>query len=265
MLAELVEYLLTPCPQPARSLGYLTEAVAIRARHRRCRAAWKGHLENSRASILEAAQACAGRKHALILGSGALLDVPVEQLARMFDRVTLADVVHPLSARWRVRRLDTVRLETLDVTGTLESLALADDIPADGPRALRDLIRREAPDLLVSANILSQLPLLPLRRLEAAGRHARRDLDAFASRLMEDHLRLLEESPGTACLITDISWHGTSGIEYPLRGMELPPPVRSWTWNVAPRPELSRDRDVFHEVGYFLPGPGPGPEEAGET
>jgi len=254
MLAELVEYLLTPCPPSARKLGYLTEAVAIRARHRRCRAAWQSHLENSRAAILEAAQACPGRKCALVLGSGALLDVPAEQLSQVFDRVVLADVVHPLGAHWRVRRLHNVRLTTLDVTGTLDALGDGPDIPDCAPLALRDLLQRESPDLIVSANILSQLPLLPLRRLEATGLHAQPELEAFASRLMEEHVRLLQDGPGTACLIADIRWHGTSGIENPLRSVALPPPVRTWTWNVAPRPEISRDRDVFHEVGFFLPG-----------
>lgn len=253
MLAELVEYLLTPCPLPARKLGYLTEAVAIRARHRRCSAAWQSHLENSRAAILEAAQTCTGRECALVLGSGALLDVPVEQLSRMFGRVVLADVVHPLAARWRVRSLDNVSLVTLDVTGTLAALAHGPDIPDCTPHALLDLLKREAPDLIVSANILSQLPLLPLRRLEATGLHAQPELEAFASRLLAEHVRLLEACPGTPCLLADIRWHGTSGIENPLRGIELPPPVRTWTWNVAPSPEISRDHDVFHEVGFFLP------------
>jgi len=253
MLAELVEYLLTPCPAPARKLGYLTEAVAIRARHRRCRAAWQSHLEHSRAAILEAATACQCKQSALVLGSGALLDVPVEQLSRMFERVVLADVVHPLSARWCVRRLVNVSLLTLDVTGTLAALANGTDIPDCAPLDLGDLIQREAPDLIVSANILSQLPLLPLRRLEAAGLHSPRELEAFASRLMEEHVGLLQYSPGTGCLITDIRWHGTSGIVNPLRGVELPQPVRTWTWNVAPRPEISPDCDVLHEVGLFLP------------
>lgn len=254
MLAEIAEYLLTPCPSAARKLGYLAEAVAIRARHRRCRAAWQSHLENSREAMLEAARACPDRKCALVMGSGALLDVPVEQLARMFDRVALADVVHPLSARWRVRRLGNVRLVTLDVTGVLDALAREPRIPESAPQALRGLIQAESPDLAVSANILSQLPLLPLRRLESAGAHTPQELDAFAQRLMADHVSLLESCPGAACLLTDIRWHGTAGVENPLRGVVLPPPVRTWTWNVAPRPEISRDRDVFHEVGYFLLG-----------
>lgn len=253
MLAEFVEYLLTPCPSPARKLGYLTEAVAIRARHRRCRAAWQGHLENSRAAIMEAATASPGRKCALVLGSGALLDVPVEQLAGMFGRVMLADVVHPLAARWRARRLGNVSLLTLDVTGTLGALADGPDIPDCTPYALLDLLQRETPDLVVSANILSQLPLLPLRRLEATGLHAQPELEAFASRLLGEHIRLLQDGPGAACLLADIGWNGTAGIVDPLRGTPLPPPVRTWTWNVAPRPEISRDHDVSHEVGFFLP------------
>jgi len=47
VLAELAEYVLTPCPGPARRLGYLKEAVAIGARFRRQRKAWQKGIEKS--------------------------------------------------------------------------------------------------------------------------------------------------------------------------------------------------------------------------
>lgn len=268
MLAELVEYLLTPCPRYARKLGYLAEAVAIRARHRRCRAAWQSHLDNTRAAILDAASSSPGRRCAMILGSGALLDIPVGQLADMFERVVLADVVHPLAARWRVRRLSNVCLETVDVSGVLETLAREACIPktparenagpspgaSGAPEVLAALIREHSPDLLVSANILSQLPLLPLRRLKAAGDLSQPELDAFAAGIMAAHIAALADCPGTACLITDTGWRESGRREASLRGAELPPPERAWTWNIAPRPEVHRDRDIVHEVGVFLLG-----------
>lgn len=253
MLAEIAEYLFTPCPPLTRGLGYLKESIAISARARRCRAAWRAHLENCRAVVLEAARACPGRGTALILGSGALLDIPVEELAAMFGQVVLADLIHPLGARRRIRELGNVRMDTTDVTGALEEVAsgrMPEPVP---PAPYPDL----APDLVVSANILSQLPLLPVARLEARGAFRPAALDAFARRLREEHLSWLARFPGVTCLITDTAWSDGDQAGNLLPGIGLPAPDRAWTWTIAPRPEIHPDRDVTHAVSAFLRFPRP--------
>ena len=253
MLAELAEYLITPCPPCARRLGYLREAVAIRARARRCRAAWAGHLDNCRAAILAAARACPVRGTALVLGSGALLDIPAQELADLFDRVVLADLVHPLGTRVKVRKLAGVRLETVDLTGVLAEVVqdrLPERTPVEPPSGLQ-------PDLTVSANILSQLPLIPVKRLAATGKYRPEELEAFARGLLEEHLALLHRLTGTTCLITDTAWLDGDKVTDPLHGISLNAPTRTWTWNIAPRPEIRPDRDVAHQVGVFIRQPRP--------
>lgn len=248
MLAEILEYLATPCPAAARRLGYLKEAVAIRARFARCREAWREHLANCRAAVLEAARGCPVRGTALVLGSGALLDIPVEELSAMFGRVVLADLVHPWSARLRVRKLANVRLDSVDVTGILEGVA-AGRCPRPAPP---DLYRSLPPDFTISANILSQLALMPVKRLKATGACMPEDLAGFAARLQSAHLEWLRSFPGVVCLLTDTSW--TDGVHegHLLEGVDLPAPLRSWTWNIAPRPEAYPDRDVSHRAGAFV-------------
>lgn len=265
MLAELVEYCLTPCPAYARRLGYLGEAVAIRARARRCRTAWRPHLERCQAFVREAMAHCSRRDTALVIGSGALLDIPLEALAGSFRRVILADVVHPLSARWRAWRLPNVRLETVDVTGVLHQLP---GLPSPTPLAL---FMDAAPDFTLSANILSQLPLLPLARLEKTGRFTPDELDRAARDILQGHLDWLRGLPGTVCLITDVEWRTGDRVVRPLRGLEqwlacvseggsgemergldfrtqgiLPEGL--WTWNIAPKPEAHPEQDVIHRV-----------------
>lgn len=250
MLAEALEYLLTPCQAPARRLGLLAEAVAIGARHRRCRQAWRPHLERCRAAILEAAGRCRNHGTALVLGSGPLLDVPVEVLAQRFARVVLADAVHPLAARWRVRGLRNVRLDARDVTETWGDVLLG-RLP--GRRRLTRYLDL-APDLVVSANCLSQLPLLPMRRLEALGLEGP-ELETFRRGVLQDHLDWLRRFPGVTLLLADTAWPDGPHGQDPLPGLDLPPPLASWTWTVAPRPELHPDRDVSHQVSAFLLGP----------
>jgi len=248
VLAELAECILTPCPAPARKLGYLKEAVAIGARFRRQRLAWRSHLENSRSVILEAAHACSAHGRALILGSGSLLDIPIEELAAMFGQVVLADLVHPLGARWRVRSLQNVSMDTVDLTGTVVEAARGImPAPAPPPRYLD-----QQWDLTVSANILSQLPLLPVKRLETTGAYSPGDLNIFARDIQVKHLAWMDSLPGTICLVTDTSWLDGDVETNPIPGIKLPQPTRAWTWHIAPRPEVHTDRDVTHTVSAFV-------------
>lgn len=251
MLAELIEYLLTPCPPEARRLGLLKEAVAIRARHRRCRQAWQGHLERSRQAVLEAAQACPARETALVLGSGALLDIPLGELARQFRTVVLADMVHPLYARLRTLLQRNVRLDTVDLTGVLAALSAAPQHAAPPRPAAPALYRELRPDLTVSANVLSQLPLAPARAMARRGAGPEQ-VEAFSREIVSAHLDLLRRFSGVRLLLTDTAWITGPSVIDPLHGAALPAPLRTWTWEIAPRPETYPDRDVVHEVGAFL-------------
>ena len=85
MFAELIEWLTTPCPSTARRLGYLREAIAIRARHRRHRENWRPHLDATRAFVERAAAIPPRKRTAVLLGSGALIDVPIDALAAVYE------------------------------------------------------------------------------------------------------------------------------------------------------------------------------------
>ncbi|MSP50190.1 MAG: hypothetical protein EXQ95_12795 [Alphaproteobacteria bacterium] len=123
MIAEALAWLATPCPLHVRRLGLLSESIAISARHRRCRDAWAPHLAATRSAVLEAIERTPRRRTALVLGSGALLDLPLADLAAAFRRVVLVDLVHPWPARLRARAFANVTRVTDDVTGTLEAVA----------------------------------------------------------------------------------------------------------------------------------------------
>ena len=97
---------------------------------KRCRQAWASHLEATRRCILDAADSCSGGGTALILGSGACLDVPVAELAARFATVVLVDAHHPRQARRLAREHRNVRLVAADATGVA--------------RAARDAAKRRA-------------------------------------------------------------------------------------------------------------------------
>lgn len=267
MLREAWEYLTTPAGAEARAFGYLAEAVALGARHRRQRAAWAPHVAACRRFIVEAAERApaTGTKAggaALVAGSGRLIEVPLAELAARFESVVLADLVHPPAARRAARRFANVRLAEVDLTGALKPLDAAlrggGPLPCPAPPDLGPDLAPEGGGrfaFAVSCNLLSQLPLLPL---EAIGRRApavgAAERAAFAAALAAAHLAWLKRAGTVAALVTDVEslWLKDGTVlerEGSLWGAALPAPDVTWDWNIAPRPEEDRWLDLRHAVG----------------
>ena len=254
-----IDYLANPAPRHVRQMGYVRELRALRARQKRCRADWQPHLEQSRAVLLEAAARCEQRRSALIVGSGLLFDVPLEEISGQFERIVLVDIAHLWSVHRRADRLPNVRLIPLDVTGVVERCHAMARERSEAPLPQRpiDWFTGEHYDLVVSLNVLSQLPVVPNGCLS---RHIPSVTDAqirdFSRALVTNHLDWLCSFPGIACLVTDLErLHvddcRTVSREESLWGIELPDGGRTWLWDLAPRPEMYFDVDVRHRVvGY---------------
>lgn len=264
MFAELLKRLRTDSSRAARQLGLAREHFAIAQRHARVRAAWAPHLAASQAAILEGAGRCSRREHALVIGAGDCLDVPVAELAERFAQVTLADIVVSAEAKgWARKFPGRVRAVAWDATGALARLAAVRDAisATDAPKCFADADPGPPPggeaDLVVSANCISQLGLVPGHSLPAAERDkglpdrcakvaARRHLDWLAERrcvrvLLADAARL-DLAPDGRLLKTE-----TLYTRYGLRA-----PDRTWRWNLAPIPEWSPDFHRVHEVGVWF-------------
>jgi len=251
MIFEAFQYLTTPCPLPFRRMGYLTELIATEARQSRCRSAWAPHLEKTRAMISAAAGAASGNEKAVVLGGGLLTDIPLRVLAAKFATVVLVDVCFLKQTRRNVWRHPHIEMQTCDITGVAEA-ARRGEMP--GP-VVPDTLSLEDADLVISANVMSQLPLMPLAYLRK--RHRLRDAEAarkFAEGIVRAHLDLLKTCPGTVCLITEVERQFLNasyviGTEDPLWGVK--PDMKGgdeWLWDVAPRPEASSDFDLRNRV-----------------
>ena len=262
MIVEWLEAALTPCPKELRDLGYRTELVAIGARYRRCRAAWADHLARSRRAVERAIDRTPSRDTVMVLGSGRLLDVPLEALAAAFRRVVLVDALHPLSARARAHRYRNVELRGEDVTGTiaaLHRLKPGDPLPP---------IRSYAPlhdagvDLVVSLNLLSQLGVLPAEWIERRlGQAAVPAADSFCAALARTHLDDLARCKASVCLIADVEWQHVDAAgaiierDSSIFGLPPPAPAEEWLWELAPAPESDpRFSEVRRVIVAYDPG-----------
>lgn len=258
MLREWITLLRDRGSRQARRFGHDREAVAIAARHRRCRAAWEPHLEAARNLVLTAADTAPGRDTAVILGSGLCLDVPVEGLCARFRRVLLVDAHHPRPARKLARNHPNLRLVTADVTGMGEPVAraAAAGSPLPDPTSPSDPLPGLRADLTISLNLASQLPIPFYKVLD--GRVPAEDLKRFGRGLIEAHFAWLEGLPGRVGLVCDRMWEEVDGdgavVESrdALEGAQPPEPDRTWIWDIAPRPEESHCYDRRNHVWGYL-------------
>ncbi|MBB6253869.1 hypothetical protein [Nitrospirillum iridis] len=242
MLWEWITSALTACPPAARRLGHHREPAAIRARARRQRAAWAPHLANSRRLVMDMAERFGRGGTLLVLGSGPLLDLPLRALLPRFGRIVLADIAHDPGVRWQAWRHPKLALDLVDLTG------LTADIVAGRPLIPHcdAYVGHAAPDLVLSLNVLSQLPLTARDR--AATQAGSEVADALAASVVRAHLDHLARLAAPCLMLVDVErrWIRSDGglpkREDPLFGQTLPGQrLATWPWTVAPPGEIRRD------------------------
>jgi hypothetical protein len=257
MIRDWLTYLSTHCSREARRLGYLHEAIAIRERHARNRAAWETHLTKCREFILKAVAHCEQKDCCIVLGSGLLLDVPLDSLAREFTRVHLVDIIHLPEIRRRARLLPNVHLNETDVTGLAERLAdppagtSTDALPSPAPPD--DLVPDKA-DLAVSLNLLSQLPLNLVSALGDNPPISANAVVAWKREIRQSHWDWVQSLAHTRCLITDEIHLAkdlagrTTGEDQLLELTDLPTPEENWIWQLAPLGEIDGTHSTEAQV-----------------
>ncbi len=264
MFSELIRRWRTQCPPWARQLGLAKEHLDIAGRHARVRAAWEPHLQASRTAMLAAADLCARHERVLVIGAGDCLDVPVAELAAKFTQVTLADIVVSAAARrWAKQLPGRVSVVSWDASGALVELARRREAlaGAEVPRIFAEADPGPPPggeaDLVISANCISQLGLVPGHSLPATAQD--KDLPERCARAAaKRHLAWLKERSGVCLLVADVARLDVAADGRVLKRdtlherFGLPKPEQTWRWDLAPIPEWSPDFHRVHEVGTWL-------------
>lgn len=255
MLWEAWQYLSTPAPKLARKMGYLYEAIAMAARSERCRFAWQPHYQQCQQAIQQAAEQTKAKGTVLIFGAGSLRDIPLTYLAQAFQRVILVDLVFLKSARAMVAPFPQVELVEADVTESLESLYHG-VLQVSQPQAWLE----QPIDLVVSLNLITQLPLIPIRRLAQVFQVSELVADQVGRDLIQAHLDYLQRFGCPVCLIADridreFNAQGELLDEFdPWWGVHFPAVEESWQWEVVPLIESGRAKKrQVNQVGvsYF--------------
>jgi hypothetical protein len=228
MLAESLVYARSFRRTPAAFRPCLADAVGLWARGQRQFRAWTPHLNKTLAVLDTTIDDIASRRTVAVLGAGPLFDVPVESLARNFERVLLIDLAHLSTTDGRTGRYRNIERVWHDLAPEADShpLAVLDEIAGL--------------DWVISVNLLSQI-----------GRAA---ADGDERRTIDAHLADLSALTAPVTLVTDVDYRvfdraGTLIEDVDMmHGRPLPPPESRWLWEVAPFGEEAPDRRRIHTV-----------------
>lgn len=168
---------------------------------------WDEHLRHTRSLVVDYVHRRALRSLAIV-GSGWLLDVPMEELLPQLESITLIDISHPRQVELRWSTQPKVHFISLDVTAGAVDRALRSMHGREPMESLEAALEASpkpalalAVDGVVSLNLLSQLPL---RLIDSPSQHytvAQRQ--RMAALVQRHHLEWLSDFP-TALLVTDV-------------------------------------------------------------
>lgn len=191
-----------------RRMGFIRDQEGIMNRYLRESNNWGPHLERTRTFISQSFSRMAPDTVA-ILGSGWLLDVPLEELRKRFRKIFLADIRHPPQIRKRVVRMPEVELIEADLTGGVveqvwqsyrrgkhpDLAAMLESLTFFPPLA------KESPGAIISVNLLNQLDILICDYLNKRGHFQQSELLPVRAWLQLQHIAWISSLPG--CIITD--------------------------------------------------------------
>lgn len=257
MIQELFTYLQnTPKLKEAKTFGHLTESISLLSREKRCKKNWQSHRLQCQQFILESIKKAKNYESVLILGSGPLHEIPIDQLAREFKQVVLVDIVHLRSTKKKVSHLGNIEFIEHDVSEVEHHLRtkgeLLDIIPSS-------FINNDW-GLVLSVNIMSQLPIhienFIQKKLQ--NKFNQEDIENYLKKITENHFKYLSSFTSPVILITDIttlyynSKHETIQTDHNYAHLCLPPASDEWTWHIAPIPEFKKDIGIKMIVAAFI-------------
>ena len=238
-------------------LGYYNYQRGLIYHHLNQEGGWNSHLKNCRNFILKAVDIIKPST-VTVLGSGWLLDLPIQEISDRAITINLVDIIHPPEVRRQVSELKNVVLMEEDVSGGL----ITEVWDKAGTRMFFNKLRsldgieipfyepKYEPGLVISLNILTQLEALPLELLKKKTITDENSYLHFRKEIQEKHILFLKKH--RSVLITDLSEVVTesSGRVNDINSIltDLPEAQykEEWTWNFD-----LRSSDYYHKKSVF--------------
>ncbi len=189
-------------------MKYISDQQGIMERYIQEHDGWVVHLQKTRSFILNCVRKYAPQS-VLILGSGWLLDVPLDELCSICKQIYLADIWHPVQVEKKIKKYGNCSLINLDLTGggIGSTYAFVEEYKKSGRREslhqidINPTLIPEKVNYMISLNLLNQLDILLVDYIKKYIEYPESEINDFRKKIQENHLALLE--PGRSCLITD--------------------------------------------------------------
>jgi hypothetical protein len=246
-----------------RKMGFRADSQGIIDRYINVNGAWEGHLQQTKEFILDAFSGKRIRNLA-ILGSGWLLDLPIEELTGMCGQILLYDLVHPRQVQHRLQHYPNVATITTDITGgaVINAFRAVREYKRSGLKPSPEEICRVKfqpevqADFTISLNMLSQLGIMITDYLKQSIPYSEDETERIIFLLQQSHMQLL--FPGKSCLISDIRENSFDHDGHPIGSKELikcalpsSGPAKKWDWQFDPLGEYYPDKITISTVMAF--------------
>lgn len=193
-----------------RRMGFIRDQEGIMNRYMRESSPWLDHLEHTRKFIRESFIQTEAETVA-VLGSGWLLDVPLDHLIQRFRHIYLVDIHHPIQIRKRTSAMKQVELIEADLSGGAvefiwkyyrENKASPGNDPLTQNLTLSPPLSHVRPDAFISVNLLNQLDIMLCDYILKKKPFQQEQLAPLRSVIQAFHVDWISKKP--ACLISDI-------------------------------------------------------------
>ena len=227
---------------PLRVIGYKADQEGIMSRYLREKNNWQEHLQKSSDYITRFCAQIPADSTLAILGSGWLLDLPLDFLLNKFKLIYMVDICHPLQVRHRLRDATNVVFIEKDLTGYAADVAkiVKKSKQVDILDSLLNLnyvnvLSGMQYDAILSANLLTQLDSILCDFMTSKKYFSNGQLINFQKKLQLDHLNLLSTKP--SCLISDVKeifTYRNNSIAFATDSLKVEWPVgthsENWNW-----------------------------------
>jgi hypothetical protein len=256
--------LFDPWSRMLRRMHYAQNMDGMYNRYMRERKGWDVHLRKTRNFITDFVNHQPEHRKVVILGSGWLLDIPIELLIDKYKEIYLADILHPPQVKHKYRKIASIHWIETDLSGgymkgVYELVGKkGGNLSAEELSSLQPLPEKQYLDLgkkdpnenvglthFISVNLLSQLDGMLIDYLQEHTRIKPEQLLNFRRKIQQDHLDFLKNA-GPACLVTDFS-----EIRQPLKtGAALETRLILADWPDVPHQE--QWKWAFDSTGSYL-------------
>ena len=240
-------------------MGFFSDQSGIIRRYRREKNGWDIHIDNTKKFAVKCMQN-KNRKSAAVLGSGWLLDVPIDEMSKYFEKIVLYDIRHPEKTKKKIKNLNNIELCTCDISGFAiatfqyaKKYRNSDNRPPVSCIQPQKTIDLSAFDFVFSCNILNQLDILLVDYLLQFFDLNDDEIIAFRNRIQEHHIGILPRN--RSCIVVDYKeiTKTANGKECSRKTTVHHPivkrtDVQRWTWEFDTKMTYYKDKKTFFEV-----------------